>query len=44
MREAHKLFDEMGERDYGHTKLGQVRRARLLFDEMPDKSIVSCTQ
>ncbi|XP_027183474.1 pentatricopeptide repeat-containing protein At2g20540 [Coffea eugenioides] len=51
MREAHKLFDEMGERDViswnslisGHIKLGHLRRARSLFDEMPNKNIVSWT-
>ncbi|KAL3500495.1 hypothetical protein ACH5RR_039588 [Cinchona calisaya] len=51
MREAHKVFDEMSERDViawnslisGHIKLGQVRKARSLFDEMPNKSIVSWT-
>lgn len=51
MDEAHKLFDEMTERDVfswnslisGHIKLGQLKMARLLFEEMPNKTIVSWT-
>ncbi|PIN09657.1 hypothetical protein CDL12_17756 [Handroanthus impetiginosus] len=51
MIEAHRLFEEMTERDViswnsiisGHTKLGQVRKARILFEEMPNKTIISWT-
>ncbi|XP_048333027.2 pentatricopeptide repeat-containing protein At2g20540 isoform X2 [Ziziphus jujuba] len=49
--DAHRVFEEMGERDViswncllsGHAKLGQMRRARSLFEEMPNKTIVSWT-
>ncbi|KAI9192296.1 hypothetical protein LWI28_020739 [Acer negundo] len=49
--DAHKIFDEMTERDViswnslisGHVRVGQMRRARALFDEMPYKTIVSWT-
>lgn len=51
MRDAQKVFEEMGERDAiswnslisGHARLGKMRRARELFDEMPKKTIVSWT-
>ncbi|XP_057799543.1 pentatricopeptide repeat-containing protein At2g20540 [Salvia miltiorrhiza] len=51
MAEAHKVFDEMSERDVvswnslisGYMRLGQVRKARAMFDEMQSKSIVSWT-
>ncbi|XP_073026644.1 pentatricopeptide repeat-containing protein At2g20540-like [Primulina eburnea] len=51
IRDAHKLFDEMSERDviswnnlvFGYMKLGQVRKARVLFEDMPNKNIVSWT-
>lgn len=49
--EAHKVFDEMTERDVicwnslisGHMKLGQARKARALFEDMPNKTIISWT-
>ncbi|KAK6119529.1 hypothetical protein DH2020_046730 [Rehmannia glutinosa] len=49
--EAHKVFDEMTERDViscnslisGYMKLGQARKARSIFEEMPNKTIVSWT-
>ncbi|XP_047974273.1 pentatricopeptide repeat-containing protein At2g20540 isoform X1 [Salvia hispanica] len=51
MAEAHKVFDEMSERDVvswnslvsGHMRLGQVRKARAMFDAMQCKNIVSWT-
>ncbi|XP_009766198.1 pentatricopeptide repeat-containing protein At2g20540-like [Nicotiana tabacum] len=51
MSYAHKLFEEMSERDViswnslisGHIKLRQVRKARALFEEMPNKTVVSWT-
>ncbi|XP_050227797.1 pentatricopeptide repeat-containing protein At2g20540 [Mercurialis annua] len=49
--DAHKMFDEMTERDAiswngiisGHVRLGQMRQARGLFDAMPNRTIVSWT-
>lgn len=49
--DAHRLFDEMIERDSvswntlisGHVRLGQMRRARAIFEEMQDKTIFSWT-
>ncbi|CAN1331548.1 Pentatricopeptide repeat-containing protein At4g37170 [Linum perenne] len=43
--EAHKLFNEMGEKDLcswnvlisGYSRLGLLEKARKLFDEMPDR-------
>ncbi|KAL6212598.1 hypothetical protein ACLB2K_017816 [Fragaria x ananassa] len=51
LRDAHKVFDEMTERDViswnsllsGYVRLGQMRKARAVFEEMSDKSIVSWT-
>lgn len=51
LSDAHKMFEEMSERDViswnslitGHIKLGQVRRARAMFEEMPEKTIVTWT-
>ncbi|CAL1386435.1 unnamed protein product [Linum trigynum] len=48
---AHKLFDEMTEKDAiswnsvisGYARLGQMRKARALFDKMPQRTIVSWT-
>ena len=49
--DAHKVFDEMTERDAiswnsllsGHVRLGQMRRAKAMFEDMPNKTIVSWT-
>ncbi|KAJ0482627.1 putative tetratricopeptide-like helical domain superfamily [Helianthus annuus] len=49
--DAHKVFDEMSQRDvicwntviYGYTKVGQMKKARELFEQMPEKSVVSWT-
>ncbi|CAH8355162.1 unnamed protein product [Eruca vesicaria subsp. sativa] len=49
--DAHKVFDEMSERDViswnsllsGHARLGQMKKAKTLFDSMPEKTIVSWT-
>ncbi|CAA0810597.1 Pentatricopeptide repeat-containing protein [Striga hermonthica] len=49
--DAHKLFDEMFERDViswnslisGYAKLGRIRKAQSLFKKMPNKTIVSWT-
>ncbi|KAL1532478.1 pentatricopeptide repeat-containing protein [Salvia divinorum] len=51
MAEAHKVFDEMSDRDVvtwnslisGHMRLGQVRKAQTMFDAMQCKNIVSWT-
>ncbi|PKA66800.1 Pentatricopeptide repeat-containing protein [Apostasia shenzhenica] len=48
---AHKVFDEMTERDSvswntiitAHARLGQMREARALFDSMPNRTVVSWT-
>ncbi|EEE63862.1 hypothetical protein OsJ_18686 [Oryza sativa Japonica Group] len=48
---AHKVFDEMRERDVvswnmlisAHARLGQMRKATALFNSMPDKTIVTWT-
>lgn len=49
--DAHKVFDEMSERDViswnsllsGHARLGRMKKAKALFDSMPEKTIVSWT-
>ncbi|CAN1785266.1 Pentatricopeptide repeat-containing protein At2g20540, partial [Linum perenne] len=51
LSDAHKVFDEMTERDAiswnsvisGHARLGQMRKARALFEKMPERTIVSWT-
>ncbi|XP_062024529.1 pentatricopeptide repeat-containing protein At2g20540 [Rosa rugosa] len=51
LRDAHKVFEEMTERDVitwnslltGYVRLGQMRKARAVFEEIPDKTIVSWT-
>ncbi|KAL6207724.1 hypothetical protein ACLB2K_018678 [Fragaria x ananassa] len=51
LRDAHKVFEEMTERDViswnsllsGYVRLGQMRKARMVFEEMTDKTIVSWT-
>ncbi|CAG7866685.1 unnamed protein product [Brassica rapa] len=49
--DAHKVFDEMSERDViswnslisGHARLGRMKEAKALFESMPEKTIVSWT-
>ncbi|KAH9723670.1 pentatricopeptide repeat-containing protein [Citrus sinensis] len=49
--EAHKVFEEMTDRDIGawnnlisgYARLGQMKKARMLFDKMPYTTIVSWT-
>ncbi|KDP34229.1 hypothetical protein JCGZ_07800 [Jatropha curcas] len=49
--DAHKVFDEMDERDAiswngiisGHVRMGQMRKARVMFDGMPNRTVVSWT-
>ncbi|GER39677.1 pentatricopeptide repeat-containing family protein [Striga asiatica] len=49
--DAHKVFDEMSERDViswnslisGYAKSGRIRKAQSLFKKMPNKTIVSWT-
>ncbi|XP_024161707.1 pentatricopeptide repeat-containing protein At2g20540 [Rosa chinensis] len=51
LRDAHKVFEEMTERDVitwnslltGYVRLGQMRKAGAVFEEIPDKTIVSWT-
>ncbi|KAL1219366.1 Pentatricopeptide repeat-containing protein [Cardamine amara subsp. amara] len=51
LSDAHKVFDEMSERDViswnsllsGYARLGKMKKAKALFGLMPDKTIVSWT-